>query len=109
MINGNELKGESISTFADSGLRTQERLVKSALAIRIAGTLRARHLTQIRAARILKIDQPRISRLLNGQLAEFSMARLIRFLTLLGVDVEILLKPASGFSSQGHVRVGTAT
>ena len=49
------------NVFADIGLpKPEERLAKADLAIRIAETIRARRLTQTRAARILKIDQPKI-------------------------------------------------
>ena len=57
------VKESSGNVFADIGLpNPEERLAKADLAIRIAETIRARRLTQTRAARILKIDQPKISR-----------------------------------------------
>jgi len=87
----------------------RERLAKADLAIRIAETIRARRLTQTRAARILKIDQPKISRLLQGRLSGFSTERLMHFLTLLGRDVEIVVKRAPRSRRQGRVRVVTHT
>jgi len=83
----------------------EERLAKAALAFRIAGVIRARRLTQAGAARILKIDQPKISRLLRGQLSGFSTERLMQFLTLLGRDVEIVIKRAPRSRRQGRLRV----
>jgi predicted XRE-type DNA-binding protein len=80
-------------------------LAKADLAIRIAETIRARRLTQTRAARILKIDQPKISRLLQGRLSGFSTGRLMHFLTLLGRDVEIIVKRVPRSRRQGRVRV----
>jgi len=81
------------NVFADLGLTNpEERLAKADLAIRIGEAIRARHLTQTRTAHILKIDQPKISRLLRGQLSGFSTERLMHFLTLLGRDVEITVK-----------------
>jgi predicted XRE-type DNA-binding protein len=98
------------NVFADIGLpNPEERLAKADLAIRIAETIRARRLTQTRAARILKIDQPKISRLLRGQLSGFSTERLMHFLTLLGRDVEITVKPAPRSRRQGQLRVVAAT
>ncbi len=92
--------------FADIGLPEPEtRLAKADLAIRIGEAIRARRLTQTRAAHILKIDQPKISRLLRGQLSGFSTERLMHFLTLLGRDVEITVKPATRSRRQGHLRV----
>jgi predicted XRE-type DNA-binding protein len=94
------------NVFADIGLpKPEERLGKADLAIRIAETIRARRLTQTRAARILKIDQPKISRLLQGRLSGFSTERLMHFLTLLGRDVEIVVKRAPRSRRQGRVRV----
>ena len=105
-----EVEEGSGNVFADIGLpNPEERLAKASLAFRIAGVIRARRLTQANAARILKIDQPKISRLLRGQLSGFSAERLMQFLTLLGRDVEIIIKRAPRSRRQGRVRVlGTA-
>lgn len=94
------------NVFADIGLPDpEERLAKADLAIRISEAIRARRLTQTRAAHILKIDQPKISRLLRGQLSGFSTERLMHFLTLLGRDVEISVKAAPRSRRQGRLRV----
>ena len=99
----------SNNVFADIGLPDpEERLAKADLAIRISEAIRARRLTQTRAAHILKIDQPKISRLLRGQLSGFSTERLMHFLTLLGRDVEITVKAAPRSRRQGHLRVVAA-
>ena len=96
------------NVFADLGLpNPEERLAKADLALRISGVLRARRMTQASAARILKIDQPKISRLLRGQLSGFSTERLIQFLNLLGRDVEIVIKIAPRSRRQGRLRVVT--
>jgi predicted XRE-type DNA-binding protein len=100
-----EVEEGSSNVFADLGLpNPEERLAKADLAIRIAGAVRTRRLTQTAAARILKIDQPKISRLLSGQLSGFSTERLMQFLTLLGRDVEIVIKPVPRSRRQGHLR-----
>jgi predicted XRE-type DNA-binding protein len=97
------------NVFADIGLpNPEERLAKAGLAIRIAAAIRARRLTQARAARVLKIDQPKVSRLLRGQLSGFSTGRLMHFLTLLGRDVEIVVTPAPRSRRQGRIRVAAA-
>lgn len=101
-----EIEESSGNVFADIGLaKPEERLAKADLAIRIAEAIRARRLTQTRAARLLKIDQPKISRLLRGQLSGFSAERLMHFLTLLGRDIEITVKPAPRSRRQGRLRV----
>ena len=102
-----KIKKSSGNVFADLGLTNpQERLAKSNLAIRIADGIRARRLTQAKAAALFGIDKPKISRLLRGQLSGFSIDKLIHFLTLLGQDVVIVVKPAEPHSRRpGHVSV----
>ena len=96
----------SDNVFADLALPdAEERLAKAELALRIVEAIRTRRLTQSAAADLLKVDQPKISRLLRGQLSGFSTERLIYFLTLLGRDVEIVVKPVPRSRRQGHVRV----
>jgi len=94
------------NVFPDIGLpNPEERLAKAGLAIRICEAVHARRLTQTLAAHILKIDQPKISRLLRGQLSGFSTERLMHFLTMLGRDVEITVKCVPRSRRQGHLRV----
>jgi predicted XRE-type DNA-binding protein len=97
------------NVFADIGLSNpEERLAKVELAIRIASDIRTRRLTQARAARLLKIDQPKVSRLLRGRLARFSTERLMHFLRLLGREVEIVVKAAPRRRRQVRLRVVAA-
>ena len=97
------------NVFADIGLpNPEERLAKAELAIRLVSAIRARRLTQTSAARILRIDQPKISRLMRGQLSGFSAERLMHFLTRLGRDVEIVVKRAPRSRRQGRLRVASA-
>src|SRR5215813_1039806 len=96
----------SDNVFADIGLpNPEEHLAKAELAWRITVAIRTRRLTQARAARLLKIDQPKISRLLRGQLSGFSTERLMHFLTLLGSDVEIIVRRPTKARRVGRVRV----
>jgi predicted XRE-type DNA-binding protein len=82
------------NVFADLGLKNpEEMLLKAQLALRIADAMRARKLTQRAAADLLGIDQPKISKLVHGQLYGFSSDQLLRFLTALGQDVEIVVRP----------------
>ena len=96
----------SDNIFADLGLpNPEEHLAKAELASRIAQVLRQRRLTQAATAELLGIDQPKVSRLLRGYLTNFSTERLMHFLTLLGRDVEIVVKPTPRSRRQGRVRV----
>jgi predicted XRE-type DNA-binding protein len=49
---------------------------------------------QAKAAELFRLDQPKISRLMRGQLSGFSTGRLIHLLNLLGQDVVIVIRPA---------------
>ncbi len=79
--------------FADLGrVDAEEVLVKVRLAQRIAAILGERGLSQEDAARVLGVDQPKVSKLVRGRLREFSTDRLLRFLTALDHDVEIVIR-----------------
>jgi predicted XRE-type DNA-binding protein len=82
-----------------------EALAKSELAALIARALRARGLTQTAAAKLLGIDQPKVSELMRGRLTRFSTERLITFLTRLGRDVEIVVREAVSADARGTGRV----
>lgn len=86
------------NVFADVGIeRPKEYLAKAELARQIVGVLDARGVTQPEAARLLGLNQPKVSALRNGRLDGFLMDRLIRFLNTLGRDVSIVVsaKPRS--------------
>jgi predicted XRE-type DNA-binding protein len=83
----------SDNIFRDLGLpNPEELLAKAEIASRISQAIRARRLTQARAARILGIDQPKVSRLLRGHLQDFSTERLLRFARLIGQDIEVVMR-----------------
>ena len=67
-------------------------LLKAALVTRIDEIIRQRGLKQVEAAKLLGLSQPDVSRLLRGNFREYSMERLLRFLTVLGRDVEIVIR-----------------
>jgi predicted XRE-type DNA-binding protein len=82
------IKGSG-NVFADLGLPDSEELLfKAQIASEIARTLRDRGLTQVEAGKLIGVDQAKVSALLRGRLNDFSVDRLIRFVTLLGQDVE---------------------
>ncbi len=82
------------NVFADLNLpNPEERLIKAQLARRISEIINQKGLTQIEAAELLNIDQPKVSALIRGKLNGFSTTRLFRFLNALGNDIEIVVKP----------------
>src|SRR5580700_3747990 len=77
------------NVFADIGVpEAEEELAKAQLASRIREIVRGSRLTQVAAAAVMGIDQPKVSALLSGRLTNFSSERLMRLLTRLGQDVE---------------------
>jgi len=94
------------NVFADLGLPNPEgRLAKAQLALEIGRILKQRRLTQQAAAKLMGIDQPKVSHLLHGRLAGFSTERLLGFLTALGRDVEIVVRKPTRRRRQGRLRV----
>ncbi len=81
------------NVFADLGYsRPEEAAAKAELAHKISQVIERRRLTQADAARLLDVDQPKVSALRRGKLSGFSLDRLVRFLVLLGNDVQIVVK-----------------
>ena len=94
------------NVFADLGLPdADEELTKAQLASQIRYAIERRRLTQNAAAGLMGVDQPKVSALLNGRLANFSSDRLMRLLARLGRDIEIRVRKASGRRSRGRVTV----
>ncbi len=97
------------NVFADLGLPdAEERLVKATLALEIGRIIKARKLTQQAAAKLMGIDQPKVSHVLTGRLAGYSTERLMGFLTALGRDVEIVVRTPPRRRRQGRLRVVNA-
>ena len=87
------------NVFRDFGFPAEESehlLVRADLLLQLQKTLAARELTQVQAARLLHVTQPRVSDLLRGRIDLFSTDSLIDMLARLGVRVRFVLKPARG-------------
>jgi predicted XRE-type DNA-binding protein len=97
------------NVFADIGLpEPEQELTKAQLASHIRRILKRRRLTQAAAAELMGIDQPKVSALLNGRLANFSSERLMRLLTALGHDVQIAVSPDPNPDAHGRISVVAA-
>ncbi len=80
--------------FADLGLPNPEQeLLKAQLTLRIYCLIRQRGITQTEAGKILGIKQPHVSALMRNRAGSFSVERLMDFLTALGQNVEITVRP----------------
>jgi phage-related protein/predicted XRE-type DNA-binding protein len=94
------------NVFADLDLPdADDLLAKADLAGKIIGEIQRRRITQAQAAEILRIDQPKISALKQGKLSGFSVERLMRFLLLLGRDIEIAVKDKPRSRPRARLRV----
>ena len=81
------------NVFSDLGRPEPEaHLLKAELVTRIDEIIRQRRLKQVEAAKMLGLSQPDVSRLLRGDFREYSVERLLRLLTALGRDVEIVIR-----------------
>ena len=94
------------NVFADIGAAdAEERLAKAELSRIIRRTIDERGLKQTQAAALLGVTQPDISDLVRGRLRRFGMERLQRFLTLLGMDVEVRVTQKPRRRRRGRLKV----
>jgi predicted XRE-type DNA-binding protein len=78
------------NVFRDLGLADADELdAKANLAIEIAHIIDRRGLTQVQAAKVLGIDQPKVSAIVRGHLEKFSRDALCDYVRKLGCDVEL--------------------
>jgi predicted XRE-type DNA-binding protein len=92
------------NVFADLGVpHPEQELLKAQLTLQIYRLIRQRGITQTEAGRILGIKQPHVSALMRNRSGSFSVERLMDFLTALGQDVEITVRPTR--KAQGAVSV----
>jgi predicted XRE-type DNA-binding protein len=95
--------------YADLGYKSAgEMLVKAKLVTTIAAILAERGYTQTKAAALLGIPQPKLSKMLRGQFRGFSEKKLMDCLTLLGRDIDIVVRSAPKGKGQGAVSVSFA-
>ena len=94
------------NVYADLRLPDPEvALAKAELALRIKASIKQQRLTQVEAAKLLGVDQAKVSALVRGRLSGFSTDRLFRFLNALGRDVEIVVRPKPKSRKQARVSV----
>lgn len=82
------------NVFADLGLPNPEQeLLKAQLTLQIYTILKDSGMTQVEIAKILGVQQPQVSLLMRNRAGNFSVGRLMEFLTALRQDVEITVRP----------------
>jgi predicted XRE-type DNA-binding protein len=94
------------NVFADLGFEdSEERLLKVKLASKIAQLIEEKGWTQAQTAARTSLDQPKVSRLLRGQLSGFSADRLFAVLNRLGHSVEVRISAKERAPEKSHTRV----
>jgi predicted XRE-type DNA-binding protein len=92
------------NVFADLGRKdADEAFAKVELAYRIHILIQDLGLSQTEAAKVLHTDRARVSNLMRGRLAEFSIDRLFRFLNRLGQDIDVTIRPKRQSRAQLHI------
>lgn len=80
--------------FSEEEIREIE--IKRNLWVPIRDAIEAQKLTQAQLARMLQIHQPDVSLLLRGQIARFSITRLLQFANRLQLAVTVTVAPRAG-------------
>jgi predicted XRE-type DNA-binding protein len=102
----NGIEKSSGNIFADIGFANdQEMLVKANLALKISEIITQRRLTQMEAAAVLGMPQPKLSKLLRGQFHGVSETKMLECLNKLGRDIQIVIRKANRDKRIGRTRV----
>ena len=102
----NGIEKSSGNVFADIGFTNdQEMLVKANLALKISEIIAQRRLTQIEAAAVLGMPQPKLSKLLRGQFHGVSETKMLECLNKLGRDIQIVIRKANRDKRIGRTSV----
>jgi predicted XRE-type DNA-binding protein len=91
--------------FADLGLPDADtHFLKAQIVSEIYRIISERKLTQARAGKLMGITQPEVSRMFKGSFREYSIERLMGFLTGFDRDVEIVVKPHKKAGKTGRIK-----
>ena len=94
----------SNNIFADLGLPDAEaHFLKAQIVSEIYRLTKQRKLTQAQAGKRMGISQPEVSRMFKGNFREYSVDRLMEFLTVFDRDVEIVVKPHKRSGKPGRI------
>ncbi|WP_349369899.1 helix-turn-helix transcriptional regulator [Salinarimonas sp.] len=97
------------SVFADLGRPDADvHHLKAQIVTELYRLVTARGLTQTAAGAEMGISQPEVSRLFRGHFREYSVERLLGFLTAFERDVEIVVRPHGKPGESGRVSMKVA-
>ena len=98
------IEAGSENIFADLGLPDAEtHFLKAQIVSEIYHLSNERKLTQTQTGRLMGISQPEVSRLFKGNFREYSVERLMGFLTAFDRDVEIVVRPRKKGGKKGNI------
>jgi predicted XRE-type DNA-binding protein len=90
--------------FADLGLPDADtHFLKAQIVSEIYRLTDKRKLTQAQTGKLMGITQPEVSRMFKGQFREYSVDRLMGFLTSFDRDVEIVVRPHKKRGKVGRI------
>ena len=90
--------------FADLGLPDADaHFLKAQIVSEIYRITNERKLTQAGTGKLMGITQPEVSRMFKGNFREYSVDRLMGFLTSFDRDVEIVVKPHKKDGRAGRI------
>lgn len=99
----------SENIFADLGLPDAEsHFLKAKIVAELYRLVNGQKLTQAKAGEVMGISQPEVSRLFKGNFREYSVDRLMGFLTAFNNDVEIVVRPRPHHDGRGHITFSAA-
>ena len=105
-MENDEVETGTGDVFRDLGYAdAAERKLRVQLAMRLNDIIKERRLTQSAAAALFGVPQPHVSELKHYKLNRFSSERLLHFMTLLDLDVEIVIRPRDESHPTGQVSV----
>jgi predicted XRE-type DNA-binding protein len=106
---GTPIRRGTKNVFADLNFPDSEtHLLKAELMSRVQEILEEKRLTQTEAARITGVSQPDMSRMLKGLFRDVSVERIMRMLTKLGCEVDIVVKPRGRKRAFDPIRLSAA-
>ncbi len=92
---------ESLNVYEQMGFPdAEEMLVKAQLVSQIAEILRGRGWSQQKAAQVLGLTQPKLSKMLRGQFRGISEMKMMDCLVRLGRTVKIVVGPETGTADE---------
>ena len=87
-----KIRRSSGNVYRDLGYSPEEAAhlqIRGELMIQLERTIREQKLTQVKAAKLLGVTQPRVSDLMRGRIDLFSIDSLVDMLATLGMSVKV--------------------